>query len=212
MQHILTGCSLFRWMRSIPTGCWPTEACWQVYIARQSPPRLGGGQAIQRSFLQHNVAAGVPTSEIVAELRIAARTVQRYRQNLEVLGSHLAPRLSIGRRPKKIHFTAQEALKELLAANESMYQDEIQIWLSEEWGIDAYRTTVARCLKSMNLTHKKSERLNEGRDDQLRAAWLWKMCYYKASQLVVVDESAASERTKDRRWGWSERGVPCRSI
>ena len=32
-----------------------------------------------RQLIATNVAAGVPTSKIVAELRIAARTVQRYR-------------------------------------------------------------------------------------------------------------------------------------
>jgi hypothetical protein len=39
-------------MHSVPTRCWPSEAFWQVYIARQSSQGLIEGQAIQRSLLQ----------------------------------------------------------------------------------------------------------------------------------------------------------------
>jgi DDE superfamily endonuclease len=31
-----------------------------------------------------------------------------------------------------------------------------------------------------------------------------------AEEAIFVDESAANERTKDRKRGWSPRGVPCR--
>jgi transposase len=37
-----------------------------------------------------------------------------------------------------------------------------------------------------------------------------KMAEYKANQIVFLDESAANERTGDRRWGWSLRGLPCK--
>lgn len=165
-----------------------------------------------RQLITTNIRQGVPTSEIVTQLHVAARTVQRYRQYIDAFGTVLPPKSSIGHRPKKIHLAAREALRDLLIANETMYQDEIQIWLLEEYDIEASQPTISRCLKDLNITRKKSERRNEDRDDALRAMWFAKLCYYKASQLVVVDESAASERTRDRRWGWSERGVPCRSV
>jgi len=36
------------------------------------------------------------------------------------------------------------------------------------------------------------------------------MTEYTADQIVAVDESAANERTRDRKFGWSPQGVPCR--
>jgi transposase len=44
----------------------------------------------------------------------------------------------------------------------------------------------------------------------LRAVYQALVAEYPAQQLVFVDESAANERTKDRKSGWSPRGVPCR--
>ena len=63
----------------------------------------------------------------------------------------------------------------------------------------------------LNCTRKRTERINPNQDPQLRALWLYKIAsQYSANQLVVVDESAATERTRDRRWAWSPRGVVCR--
>jgi hypothetical protein len=53
--------SLFA-IQSVPTGCRASEAFWPVYIARQSSPGLIEGQAIQRSFLQHNPRNRYPLS------------------------------------------------------------------------------------------------------------------------------------------------------
>lgn len=35
---------------------------------------------------------------------------------------------------------------------------------------------------------------------------------YESQHLVFVDESASNERTAERRWGWSLRGKPCRTV
>ena len=86
------------------------------------------------------------------------------------------------------------------------------MWLQEEWDLFVHLSTIQRCLTRMGKTYKKTERRNEGADMGLRAVWSYKISqFYKSNQLVVVDESAANERSKDRRWGWSERGVPCRA-
>ena len=74
-------------------------------------------------------------------------------------------------------------------------------------------STISRTLKRMKVSHKKTEFRNQDADPDLRARWLARLaCHYTASQLIVVDESAANERTADRRWGWSEKGVVCRSV
>ena len=56
-----------------------------------------------------------------------------------------------------------------------------------------------------------TERINVDQDPALRTVWLYKIAsQYSAKQLVVVDESAATERTRNQRWAWSPRGVVCR--
>jgi len=61
------------------------------------------------------------------------------------------------------------------------------------------QSTVSRLLKNLNQTHKRAERIYSERDNELRANFRAKMCGYEANQLVFVDESAADERTKDRK-------------
>src|SRR6266480_5530613 len=83
-------------------------------------------------------------------------------------------------------------------------------FLLSEFDISVIQSTVSRLLKNLNQTHKRTERVHSERDDELRAHFRAKMCEYKANQLVFVDESAANERTKDRKYGWSLKGLLCR--
>ena len=164
-----------------------------------------------RRLIASCILGGAPTAEIVETLRVSKMTVSRYRRNLSTFGVHDPPLQSIGHRPRKIHLSAQEALRELLAANGTMMLDEVQDWLLEEWDIDVHISNISRCLKTMKVTHKRIEKVNPDADPVLQAHWLAKVATrYTASQLVVVDESAANERTADRRWGWSPKGVACR--
>jgi hypothetical protein len=67
-SFIPTSASIYKTMRvsqrrmhSIPTGDWPSEAFWQVYIARQSSPGLMGESGQFRSFLRQVVCGSGPT-------------------------------------------------------------------------------------------------------------------------------------------------------
>ena len=73
-------------------------------------------------------------------------------------------------------------------------------FLLSEFDISVIQSTVSRLLKNLNQTHKRTKRVHSERDDELRAHFRAKMCEYKANQLVFVDESAANERTKDRKY------------
>jgi hypothetical protein len=41
----------------------------------------------------------------------------------------------------------------------------------------------------------------------LRQLWMDKMAKWTAEQLIFIDESAANERTADRKYGWAPVGV-----
>ena len=47
------------------------------------------------------------------------------------------------------------------------------------------------------------------KDEELRTHFRARMARYTVNQIIRVDESAANEKTKDRRHGWSLRGIPC---
>src|SRR5579859_3866320 len=47
------------------------------------------------------------------------------------------------------------------------------------------------------------------RSQILRDDWLVQLSQWKSEQMVFVDESAANERTADRKWGWVPIGMPC---
>ena len=166
-----------------------------------------------RQLIANSISAGASTPEIIEALEVSQGTVNNYRRNLRTFGVHNPSPASIPHRPRKIHLAAQEAMTDLLRTNPTMYLDEVQDWLLNEWDIEASVPTIHRCVKRLDLTRKKNERINPDSDPALRALWLSKIAsQYSAKQLVVVDESAASERTRDRRWGWSPRGVVCRVL
>ena len=45
------------------------------------------------------------------------------------------------------------------------------------------------------------------RNPELRKAWLRKLSQWVADQLILIDESAANERTSDRKTGWASIGI-----
>ena len=56
-----------------------------------------------------------------------------------------------------------------------MYLDEVQDWLFNEWDIEALVPTIYRCVKRLDLTQKKNERINPDSDPILCALWLSKI-------------------------------------
>ena len=66
-------------------------------------------------------------------------------------------------------------MAELLMANPTMYLDEIEDWLFNEWEIEVSVPTVHRYVKQLDLGHKKMERINPKQNLNLRALWLYKI-------------------------------------
>ena len=47
----------------------------------------------------------------------------------------------------------------------------------------------------------------EERNPELRSEWIRKLADYTTSQILFLDESAANERTGDRKYGWAPVGI-----
>ena len=163
-----------------------------------------------RNIIETCLRAGVEPLQIASEVHVTHQWVYQLRQVLDAFDTVSPPHLGVQGRPRKVTAEAEQGLLDFLDDNPSAYQDEIAEFLLSEFDISITQSTVSRLLKRLNQTHKRVKRTHTARDDELRAHFKAKMCEYRANQLVFIDESAADERTKDRKWGWSLKGLPCR--
>jgi len=117
----------------------------------------------------------------------------------------------VKRKPGPAKVITEEAanyLIELLAADADYYLEELQHQLLIEYEIYASLSTISRCIKGQEFSRKRLQRHAAQRDSIARAAYWLEMAVFDADQLVFVDESAANERSAERKWGWSPRGLP----
>lgn len=75
--------------------------------------------------------------------------------------------------------------------------------LYDQFDIRVSQSTVSRALAQLDITRKTMQRTAAQRSVELRNHWLARLTGWKAEQLVFVDESAANEKTADRKYGWS---------
>ena len=105
-------------------------------------------------------------------------------------------------RPQKIHREVEEGIIDFLEEYPTVRRDEVCDFLSDEYDIECGVHTVGRVLKELKMTHKVARRIHTEQDDELRAAYLAEIAQmYSAEQIVAIDESAANERTRDRKYG-----------
>jgi transposase len=163
-----------------------------------------------RQLVTMRLRDGVSPLVLARQLQLHMVTVYRYQRSLQIWNQIHPPLVVKQGRPRVIHQAAEDELMAIIDIDSVMYLNEMTDHLWEEFEIYCSISTISRVLKRLRVTRKITERPNSARDNVLRAHWQAKMTEYSAAQLVVVDESAANERTGDRRWGWSERGNTCR--
>jgi transposase len=89
------------------------------------------------------------------------------------------------------------------------YLDEMQDFLYYRYNVWASIPAIYRTLKQENWSRKVVQQRAAERSVPLRNAWKGLMPKWDASELVFLDESAANERTGDRKRGWSLKGLIC---
>lgn len=162
-----------------------------------------------RERAAHLLAVSHNNDAVAHTLRISKRTVERWRSNIRVFGEIQRPsNLAVRGRPRKLTKAIEDSLLEWASRqDQSPYLDEMKAYIEDQFGVVVHLSTVQRVLKSRGWSWKKGDKYNPARDSELRAQYWGRVHRYKASQLVVLDESAVNERTLDRRWGWSPKGV-----
>ena len=163
-----------------------------------------------RKLIEASIAAGVRTCEIASYFRVSEPMVSQLRGLYDTFGTVLVPALGVQGRPRKIHMEAEEGVVDFLEEYPTARQDEVCDFLLDEYDISTSPSLVCRLLKRLRISSKLIERTHAEQDPALRVSYLANLTQYTADQLVYVDESASNERTKDRKYGWSPKGMPCR--
>ena len=88
-----------------------------------------------------------------------------------------------------------------------MYLDEMGIWLYQQYTIHVSDSTISRVLKREKISWKVLLCLAAERNATLRADWLARLTAWEPEWIMFVDESAANERSADRKRGWAPIGI-----
>lgn len=175
----------------------------------------GGSRARKSDRIYEDVAADLATGcftqrEIARHYRVSDSFVSAVSANLEVYGEPIKPASAVNGRPRKVTYEIECGLHDLLDEYKTVQLDEVTDFVRDKYGVEITKSTAQRTLKRLNITRKRVTNVHPNQDPGLRDDHLQERMQYRADQIVAVDESAANERTKDRKYGWSRRGLPCR--
>jgi transposase len=156
------------------------------------------------------IELGLSNGDIAKACHVSPSFVSQKKAYLKLQELGLEEHSGVRGRPKAIHKEAIQGIVDFLEDFPTARCDEICDLLEDDYNISVSLSTVRRYLERLKITHKRVSRINIRRDEDLCAQFLTEMTRYTPDQLVCLDESAANERTKDRKYGWSPRGQPCR--
>lgn len=145
-------------------------------------------------------------AQIAEAAHCTSRSVSTIRSNLRCFGSARAPANGIGRR-RTITPPMVEALRERLLEKPDLYQDEMVVFLWDEFRVLVTKYSIGRALASIRWSKKAARRIARGRNIELRDYFLHTISSFQSYHLVYVDESGCDKRAGFRRTGWSPLGV-----
>lgn len=144
--------------------------------------------------------------DMAAAAGCSDRTIRNIRSNLRCFGSSRAP-FNRGGRRWQITPVMLEALRVRLLEKPGMYQDEMALFLYDEFQILVNNSAVSRALASIGWTKKATRQIAKERNADLRDYYLHNLSAFQSHHLVYVDESGCDNRIGFRRTGWSPLGV-----
>lgn len=131
------------------------------------------------------------------------RTIQ---SNIRCFASIRAPANSIGRR-QSITPLMLEALCEHLLEKPHLYQDEMVVFLWDEFRVLVSTYSIGGALASIGWTKKAARLIAKERNADLRGFYIHTISSFSSYHMVYVDESGYDKRARFRRTDWSSLGV-----
>lgn len=143
--------------------------------------------------------------EMAAVAGCSDRSIRAIRSNLRWFGTTKAPPNGAGRR-RRITPSMLDALRERLLEKPGMYQDEMAVFLFDEFDVLMNTSAISRALASIGWTKKAARQVAKERNADLRDFYLYNLSAFRLYH-VYVDESGCDKRIGFRRTGWSPLGV-----
>jgi hypothetical protein len=137
---------------------------------------------------------------IIAE--ISLRQMQRMRFNWTHFDEMIAFVLIIEHKFRKLNQFHEIELLKYLKQRSHAYLNEMCWFVWDEFEISVNDSIVNKALKRLNWNKKKMMRQTVQRNQQLRNDWMQRLSEWIVEQLIFLNESAACERTDDRRYDW----------
>jgi len=159
--------------------------------------------AVIRDMILSKSLNAAQTAEVAG---CSDRSVRAIRSNLRYFGSTRAPSNGVGR-PRSVTRPMLDALCEHLLEKPNLYQDEMAVFLWDEFEVLITNFSIGRALVSIGWTKKAARRVAKGRNADLRDFYLHNLSAFRSYHLVYVDESGCDKRIGFRRTGWSPLGV-----
>lgn len=139
---------------------------------------------LSRTLTQKQMAEAAHCSE---------RGIQRIARNLRLFGTTKAPSNGAGRR-RRITDHMLDILCEYLLVKPGLYQDEMAVFLYDEFGIYVTTSDISKALKSIKWSKKASRQVAQERNADLRDYHQYIMCEFHSWQLVYIDESGCDQK------------------
>ena len=161
----------------------------------------------QLELIHHMIQSkSLMTSQMAHVADCSKKSIIHIRSNLQVFGNVRTPRNGVGR-PRSITPRMMEALCEHLLEKPTLYQDEMALFLWDEFGKHVTIQSISRALASVGWSKKAARQIAKERNADLRDFYLHNLSTFRSYHLVFVDESGCDKRAGFRRTGWSHLGV-----
>ncbi|PMD55796.1 uncharacterized protein K444DRAFT_616864, partial [Hyaloscypha bicolor E] len=102
----------------------------------------------------------------------------------------------------------EEAVIEHVLRYIDVYQEEIIDFLNEEFGIKPYQTMISHLLKRLEIIYKKIKAVVAEQNQELLKQWYDNSRFWRADQIITIDELAFNKYTGHRKYGWASQGLP----
>src|ERR1700712_296641 len=89
-----------------------------------------------------------------------------------------------------------------------LYQEEMADFLYDQYGIKPSVPVISKLLKRRGITNKRLKIIAQQQNEELIRQFHDDARWWRADQLITVDESAYTEKTGDGKYGWAESGMP----
>jgi transposase len=140
--------------------------------------------------------------------KVDKRTINRMRFNLDFYDELYPPKWiqrKPGRRPN-LSPLQEDWVFEFLSDRPTAYLDEIQQALYDEFEVETSERSLHRLIEKRGWSRKATQLRATQQCEELRTAWRGRQSEWHIDDICFVDESAANERTGDRKWGWAPIG------